>query len=78
MTEELPRNHGEQPIAQLMAELALRPADLVGASTEHLTFKMVTRACKGRRLTPNVKSKLLRALNQAAGKEYALGDLFSY
>lgn len=71
-------NHGEQPIARLMATLALKPGDLVAASAEQLTFKMVARACKGRRLTPNVQGKILRALNQAAGKAYARADLFTY
>ncbi len=71
-------NHGEQPIARLMAQHGLKPADLVAASTEHVTFKMVTRACKGRRLTPNVQSKILRAWNQAAGKAHVRSDLFTY
>ncbi|MGD9612747.1 MAG: hypothetical protein AB7V22_07570 [Kiritimatiellia bacterium] len=71
-------NHGEQPIARLMAELALKPGDLVAASAEHITFKMVTRACKGRRLTPRVQAKIRRALTQAAGQEYARADLFTY
>ena len=78
MTEASQLNHGEQPIARLLAEHALKPADLVAASTEHVTFKMVTRACKGRRLTPHVQAKILRALNQAAGTEYGLPDLFTY
>ena len=78
MTDASHLNHGEQPIARLLATLALKPADLVAASTEHITFKMVARACKGRRLTPHVQAKILRALNQAAGKEYALPDLFTY
>ncbi len=78
MTEASQLNQGEQPIARLLAEHALRPADLVAASTEHITFKMVTRACKGRRLTPHVQAKILRALNQAAGKEYGRADLFTY
>ena len=39
---------------------------------------MVSRACKGRWLTPNVRGKLLRALNKAAGKTYTLEDLFTY
>ena len=71
-------NLGEQPIARLLATHALKPADLVAASTEHITFKMVARACKGRRLTPHVQAKILRALNQAADKEYGLPDLFTY
>lgn len=71
-------NLGEQPLARLMAEHSLKNGDLVAASTEFLTRKMVVRACKGRRLTPNVKGKILRALNQAAGKDYVLADLFNY
>ena len=71
-------NLGEQPIARLMTELSLKNGDLVAASTEFLTRKMVVRACKGRRLTPNVQGKILRALNQAAGKAYTLADLFNY
>ena len=78
MTDASHLNHGEQPIARLLATHALKPADLVAASTEHITFKMVARACKGRRLTPHVQAKILRALNQAADKEYALPDLFTY
>ena len=69
---------GEQPIARRMAEHNLKTGDLVDASTEFITRKMVTRACKGRWLTPNVKSKVLRALNKASGKEYTRTDLFTY
>lgn len=72
------RNLGEQPIARLMAEHGLKAHDLVAASTEQITHKMVARACKGRRLTPNVQSKILRALNQASGVSYSLRDLFTY
>jgi hypothetical protein len=72
------RNLGEQPIAAIMAELGLKTGDLVEASTEQITRKMVTRACKGRRLTPHVKAKIRTALSKAAGKEYTLQQLFSY
>ena len=78
MNSDLERNLGEQPIARLMAELNLKTGDLAEASTEFITRKMVTRACKGRWLTPNVKAKILRALNKASGKEYTLSDLFTY
>ena len=40
-------NLGEQPIAQIMADLALKNGDLVAASGEFITRKMVVRACKG-------------------------------
>ena len=78
METEVERNLGEQPLARLMAEQGPKAQNLVAASTEHITFKMVTRACKGRRLTPHVQDKILRALNQAATKAYARSDLFTY
>ncbi len=71
-------NLGPQPIGQILVELHLKTGDLVDASTEFITRKMVVRACKGRRLTPNVKGKILRALNRATGNIYALSDLFDY
>jgi hypothetical protein len=55
-----------------------KPHGLVAASATPLTHKMVPRACKGRRLTLNTQSKVLAALNRAAGQNYALGELFDY
>lgn len=72
------RNLGEQPIARLLAEHGLKAHNLVAASTEQITHKMVARACKGRRLTLNTQSKVLRALNLATGKRYMLAELFNY
>ena len=72
------RNLGPQPLAALMTTHAVKPHDLVVASGEQLTHKMVTRACRGRRLTPNAQAKVLRALNQATGQSYPLGALFTY
>ena len=75
---DIERNLGEQPIAAIMQEHDLAPRDLVEASTEHITFKMVSRARKGRRLTVNSKSKIRNALNNAAEKNYSISDLFNY
>ncbi len=72
------RDLGEQPIAVLLKQHDLQPGDLVEASTMMLNYKMVSRACKGRRLTPNVQSKVLQALNAAQDVQYVLGDLFTY
>jgi hypothetical protein len=72
------RNLGEQPITRIMAEHRLSRHDLVDVSAQHITHKMVARACKGRRLTPNAKRKILEALNKATGRTYCMGDLFSY
>jgi hypothetical protein len=78
MNIEIERNLGEQPIARIMADHGLKARDLVAASTCQLTHKMVSRACKGRRLTPNAQSKVCNALNEATGKEYGTKELFSY
>lgn len=78
MPPEIERNLGEQPIARLLAEHGLKAHDLVAASTEQITHKMVARACKGRRLTPHVQVKVLNALNRAAARQYTLTDLFNY
>ena len=78
MIDKTERNLGSQPIAGIMVSHNLKPHDLVAASTAQLTHKMVTRACKGRRLTENTKCKVLDALNLAAEKNYTLSDLFNY
>ena len=78
MDSDAERNLGAQPIARILAELGLKAHDLVAASTEQITHKMVARACKGRRLTPRVQGKILNALNAASGKGYSLRDLFTY
>ena len=78
MSDETERNLGPQPIERIMAEHQLKPHDLVAASTEQITHKMVARACKGRRLTPNVQAKVQAALNHATQQQYRLADLFTY
>jgi hypothetical protein len=72
------RDLGEQPLARLMTERGLAPSDLVAASTEQLTHKQVARAMKGRRLTPNVMDKVLRAWNRATSSSAARAELFDY
>ena len=72
------RDLGPQPIFDVMEKHELKPHDLVAASTEQITHKMVARACKGRRLSRNVQLKVLSALNTAAERAYTLKDLFTY
>ena len=72
------RDFGPQPIARLMQERGLAPTDLVRASEDQLTHKAVSRAMKGRWLTPNMQDKVRRALERATGDRYSLRDLFSY
>jgi hypothetical protein len=74
----LERDLGPQPIGNLLAKHGLKPSDLVGASEDQLTHKMVARAVKGRRLTPNAMKKVRDALNAASGERYQLADLFEY
>jgi len=78
MIKEPVRDLGEQPIAGVMANHGLKPTDLVSNSTEQLTYKMVSRAVKGRRLTPRVQDKILNAVNKAAQGRYSVKDLFNY
>lgn len=78
MNNNIGRNLGEQPIAQIMAKYKLYPHDIVAASTKQITHKMISRAVKGRRLTLPVQFKILNALNKATGKDYSLKDLFNY
>ena len=77
-SEALERDLGEQPLAKLMATIGLSANDLVSASTEQITHKMVQRACRGRRLTPHVQQKIVNALNARTAGSYGLADLFTY
>ncbi len=72
------REYGPQPIAEIMAKRKLKPNDLVSASTEQLTHKMVSRACKGRKLSRRVQLKVVHALNAVTEQDYKLKDLFTY
>lgn len=72
------RDHGPQPLVGLMAKHELEPKHLVEASTDQLTFKMVSRAMKGRQLTPRVRDRVVDALNVAAAGTYLARDVFSY
>lgn len=75
---EIERNLGRQPIADVMEKLELKPHDLVAASPQQLTHKMVQRAIKGRRLTDNTKSKVITALQAATKKSFQPDELFNY
>ena len=68
-----------QPLDSIMTKFSLSNADLVKASTEQLTFKMVAKGRKGKRLTTNVQDKILTAL-LAVRPELNLRrrDLFRY
>lgn len=78
MGADIQRDLGEQPIAKIMVLHGLSAHDLVTCSAEQITHKMISRAVKGRRLTPAVQCKVLNALNNASKKRYSLKDLFNY
>ena len=71
-------NLGPQPIVELLEKHNLSHHDLVAASTEQITHKMVNRACKGRKLSRRVQLKIRNALNAATEHSYKLSDLFTY
>jgi hypothetical protein len=62
MTFEL----GPQPLDEVMKRLGLTNENVVSASTEQLSFKMLQKGRKGRRLTPNVQKKILNAVRSAS------------
>jgi hypothetical protein len=78
MNKEVVKDFGEQPIAKIMVEHGFKSHDLVSNSAEQITHKMVSRAVKGRRLNLKIQYRILNALNKAAGKQYALENLFNY
>jgi len=78
LPEEIERNLGPQPIGRILEEKGLAARDLVAASSEQVTHKMISRAVKGRRLTANSKAKVLNALQEATGERYELEQLFDY
>lgn len=59
------RNHGEQPLDELMKRWHLSNHDLVEISPEQLTHKQVQKARQGRQLTLKMMQKVCRALNVA-------------
>jgi len=75
---DVARELGPQPILDVLAKHGLSATDLVDASGEQLTHKMVARAIKGRRLTANTMGKVVRALNRRAESAYTSAELFTY
>ncbi len=66
-----------QPLDDLMERRSLTNDDLVRCSGEQLTHKQLQKARKGKRLTPNIQGKIVRALNAALGEEaYTRKELF--
>jgi hypothetical protein len=90
-TTGVERDLGAQPIARILDALGLKNHALVAASSEPLTHKMISKARKGRRLSPKLKNRIAEALNQAIATRqsqadapathtpsYSSADLFNY
>jgi hypothetical protein len=60
---EDPREHGPQPLDELMEKWKITNHQLVETSTEQLNHKQVQKARKGRQLTLTMMQKVCRALN---------------
>ena len=72
------REYGLQPIATILSERQITNHQVVEASTEQLTHKMMAKACRGRFLSSKVRQKILRAVNKVTGEQFKLSDLFTY
>lgn len=73
------REYGIQPLDKILNELDLTNHDLVGSSTKQITHKMAHKGRKGRRLSRNVQTKILNALNACQNiKMFTLQDIFTY
>lgn len=71
--------YGFQPLDEIMTHFGISNSDIVRASTEQLTHKMVQKGRKGRRLTPHIKQKITNALNAAQKEQvFTTRELFNY
>lgn len=76
---EVQMEMGVQPLDKIMTDLKLTNAQLVEKSTEQLTHKNVQKGRKGRRLSLNIRMKIINALNNySPEKKYVRTDLFNY
>ena len=72
-------NYGAQQLDEIMTRLGISNSDIVNASTEQLTHKMVQKGRKGRRLTPHLKQKIANALNACQKEQvFTIRELFNY
>ena len=79
----LPREMGVQPIDGVMTEHGLKNHDVMDMNRGSLTHKHISKARKGRRLTPKLKVRVTTALNAALKKrgiehQFVPKDLFNY
>ena len=63
--QEETRDHGPQPLDELMTRWEITNHQLVDASVEQVNHKQVQKARKGRQLTLHMMQKITRTLNDA-------------
>ncbi len=63
--QDATRDHGAQPLDELMNRWGITNHQLVDTSVEQLNHKQVQRARKGRQLTLHLMQKVTRTLNDA-------------
>ncbi len=63
--QDATRDHGVQPLDELMSRWGITNHQLVDTSVEQLNHKQVQRARKGRQLTLHLMQKVTRTLNDA-------------
>ena len=83
MTENSPEpdemDKGVQPLDRILRELLLKDEDLVNKSTDNLTFRMMAKGRKGRRIKARNQLRILRALNDCSPeKKFIHEDIFNY
>jgi hypothetical protein len=76
--QETTRDHGNQPLDELMTRWGLSNHDLVDASPEQLNHKQAQKARKGRQLTLHLMQKVARALNDAVVSHLEKADRASF
>ncbi len=70
---------GVQPLDEIMRQAGLDNHDLVEISDEQLSHKEVQKGRKGRRLTLNIRHKILNALKKSKPeRNFLLSQLFNY
>lgn len=70
--------YGIQPLDAIMNASKLSNHDLVAASEDQISHKMVKKGREGRRLSRNVQLKILKTLNAAQKQEFTFKEVFNY
>ena len=83
-TQEKQLEFGIQPLDAIIEDFSFKNSDLVQASEEQLTHKIVRKARNGRKISSKLQRKVLNALNakilyvEPEASPYTLAQLFNY